>query len=76
MTFKNSKNFERLFQILLFISTLYLLINTLIYSTIGFDFTDESFYINWLSNPSNYTWSISQFGFVYFPMFKLFKETL
>jgi hypothetical protein len=37
----------------------------------GFDFTDEGFYLNWISNPWSYRTSVSQFGFVYHPLYKL-----
>lgn len=37
----------------------------------GFDFTDEGFYLNWISKPWNYGASVSQFGFVYHPLYKL-----
>jgi hypothetical protein len=37
----------------------------------GFDFTDEGFYLNWISNPWAYHSSVSQFGFVYHPLYKL-----
>lgn len=37
----------------------------------GFEFTDESFYLNWISNPFNYSTSITQFGFIYHPLFNL-----
>jgi hypothetical protein len=37
----------------------------------GFDFTDEGFYLNWISNPWNYPASLSQFGFVYHPLYVL-----
>jgi hypothetical protein len=37
----------------------------------GFDFTDEGFYLNWISNPWNYHFSASQFGFVYHPLYRL-----
>lgn len=37
----------------------------------GFDFTDEGFYLNWISNPWNYRASLTQFGFVYYPLYKL-----
>jgi hypothetical protein len=37
----------------------------------GFDFTDEGFYLNWISNPWNYQASVFQFGFVYHPLYKL-----
>jgi hypothetical protein len=37
----------------------------------GFDFTDEGFYLNWISNPWNYHSSVSQFGFVYHPLYRL-----
>lgn len=37
----------------------------------GFDFTDEGFYLNWISNPWLYRSSVTQFGFVYHPLYKL-----
>jgi hypothetical protein len=37
----------------------------------GFDFTDEGFYLNWISNPWNYHSSVTQFGFVYHPLYVL-----
>ncbi len=37
----------------------------------GFDFTDEGFYLNWISNPWNFGASVSQFGFVYHPLYRL-----
>lgn len=37
----------------------------------GFDFTDEGYYLGWISNPSLYSLSVSQFGFVYHPLYKL-----
>lgn len=37
----------------------------------GFDFTDEGSYLNWISNPWNYRASVSQYGFVYHPLYKL-----
>jgi hypothetical protein len=41
------------------------------YSAYGFDFTDESFYLVWIANPFIYDGSITQFGFVYHPLYKL-----
>ncbi|WP_161855913.1 hypothetical protein [Bradyrhizobium sp. CCBAU 051011] len=37
----------------------------------GFDFSDEGYYLNWISNPWNYPSSVSQFGFVYHPLYRL-----
>jgi len=37
----------------------------------GFDLTDEGFYLHWLAEPVNYPYSVSQFGFVYHPLYKL-----
>jgi hypothetical protein len=37
----------------------------------GFDFTDEGFYLNWISNPANYPVPVTQFGFVYHPLYRL-----
>lgn len=35
----------------------------------GFDFTDESFYLIWISNPFEYALSVTQFGFIYHPLY-------
>jgi len=37
----------------------------------GFDFTDESYYLIWISNPWIYDLSASQFGFIYHPLYRL-----
>jgi hypothetical protein len=37
----------------------------------GFDFTDEGFYLNWISNPWDFHGAVSQFGFVYHPLYRL-----
>jgi len=41
----------------------------LYYGNRGFDFTDEGFYLNWISHPSAFDWSATQFGFVYHPAY-------
>jgi hypothetical protein len=41
------------------------------YSRYGIDFTDESFYLVWMSNPFNYSVSVTQFGFIYHPLYDL-----
>lgn len=38
---------------------------------VGFDFTDEGFYLNWLAAPWMYPASITQFGFIYHPLHRL-----
>jgi len=38
------------------------------YSSYGIDFTDESFYLVWISNPFIYDASVTQFGFIYYPI--------
>lgn len=40
-------------------------------SHFGIDFTDESFYLVWISNPWLYKVSVSQFGFLYHPLYQL-----
>jgi len=35
----------------------------------GIDFADESYYLLSIANPERYAFSISQFGFVYKPLF-------
>lgn len=39
------------------------------YSSYGIDFTDESFYFVWISDPFIYDYSVTQFGFVYHPLY-------
>lgn len=41
------------------------------YSRYGIDFTDEGYYLAWISNPFSYSASVTQFGFVYHPLFLL-----
>lgn len=37
----------------------------------GFEFSDEGYYLHWISNPFAYDWSLTQFGFVYHPLYLL-----
>jgi fumarate reductase subunit D len=46
------------------------------YSRYGIDFTDESFYLVWLSNPFNYSVSATQFGFIYHPLYELLNGNI
>lgn len=54
------------------ILTAAILFSLLWFSKYGLDFTDESFYLVWMSNPFNYPFSITQFGFIYYPLYSLF----
>lgn len=53
------------------LGTFFILIWIIKYSYYGFDFTDESFYLIWISNPFIYDVSAMQFGFIYHPIYKL-----
>ena len=46
------------------------------YSRYGIDFTDESFYLVWISDPFNYSVSTTQFGFIYHPLYKLLSGNI
>lgn len=35
----------------------------------GYEFTDEGYYLNWISHPWDYSSSVTQFGFVYHPLY-------
>jgi hypothetical protein len=37
----------------------------------GFDWSDEGYYLNWIAHPWDFPASITQFGFVYHPLFAL-----
>lgn len=45
-------------------------------SSYGIDFSDEGYYLNWISNPWLYKVSITQFGFIYHPLYELLNENL
>lgn len=78
LTIKNSlKNIEaachreQIFLTFSAIGTIFTLSWLLWYSCYGIDFTDESFYLVWISNPFNYNVSTTQFGFIYHPLYEL-----
>lgn len=71
---KNSNNSIKTWLLLLSgTSTFCLLANLLYYCSRGFDFTDEGFYLTWISNPFIYKWSLTQFGFIYHPLYLLLQ---
>lgn len=39
----------------------------------GLDFTDEGFYLNWLAYPGRYGASVTEFGFVYHPLYVVLR---
>ena len=53
------------------ISTSSILYHVFKFSAYGIDFTDEGYYLNWISNPFLYKASVSQFGFIYYPLYNL-----
>src|ERR1700737_3121572 len=53
------------------VASLFLLGLVMLRCRSGFDFTDEGFYLNWISNPWNFHSSVTQFGFVYHPLYRL-----
>lgn len=59
--------------ILLSITIYWLNIDYVIY---GIDFTDEGFYLNWIFDPFNYQYSISNFGFVYNIFYEILNENI
>lgn len=75
---KSSKDDEHQAQILIgkyfcllmsAVATIVLVGWLLVCSNYGVDFTDESFYITWISDPYSYSASTTQFGFIYHPLF-------
>lgn len=62
---------QRVLIVLSAIATFLILGWLLKYSAYGIDFTDESFYLVWISNPFIYDFSRTQFGFVYHPLYRL-----
>ncbi len=46
------------------------------YAGHGFDPADEGFYLVWISEPGSFRTSVSQFGFVYHPLFELLGDDI
>lgn len=50
---------------------------TLLYRcNFGIELTDEGYYLNWISNPWLYKSSVSQFGYMYHPLYRLVGENI
>lgn len=41
---------------------------------VGIDLTDEGYYLNWISNPWLYKYYVSQFGYIYHPVYQLLEN--
>jgi hypothetical protein len=67
---------EQVALILSAIGTALTLALLLWYSRYGLDLTDESFYIVWISNPFIYSASVSQFGFIYHPLYRVLQGNI
>ena len=68
---KKDSNLDCVFYSLTFMISILIIIRIFTYCGYGFDYTDESFYLIWMSNPFIYKSSLSQFGFIYHPIYKL-----
>lgn len=55
------------------IASLMAIIYLLTLANRGFDFTDESSYLNWIADPWLYPLSVTQYGFLYHPIFLLLE---
>jgi hypothetical protein len=53
------------------LSTIIILYWVFKFSAYGIDFTDEGYYLNWISNPFLYKDSLSKFGYIYHPLYNL-----
>ncbi|TXI38473.1 MAG: hypothetical protein E6Q51_01015 [Methylophilus methylotrophus] len=51
--------------------TIFILHKLLGLAHIGFDLTDEGYYFTWITNPWIYKYYISQFGYIYHPLYKI-----
>ena len=60
----------------LLLSSVVLLAFVLKYCAYGFDFTDEGYYLAWISNPFIYDFSTTQFGYVYHPLYSLMGDSI
>lgn len=61
---------------LCFVASLVLLHLVIGHTDVGVDLTDEGYYFNWISNPWLYKYYVSQFGYVYHPLYKLLQNDI
>jgi len=54
-----------------FLACFILFLNVAKLISYGLDLTDEGFYLNWISAPWIYETSVTQFGFIYHPLWRL-----
>jgi len=64
-----SEKFEAAASCASLAASICLLIWVLLLCRHGFEFTDEGLYLNWIAGPYAYRASITQFGFVYHPLY-------
>lgn len=67
---------QRRYLMLAAVASLIVVGQVLGFSSRGLGWMDEGFYLNWISHPSDYSSSVSQFGFVYRPVFVLFDQDI
>lgn len=67
---------ERLALVISVAATIGFIVGLLRSSTLGYDFSDEGYYLNWISGPSDFTPSISRFGFVYHPLYLMLDGSI
>lgn len=66
---RSTKLLEGLLLIICTLTSILIIIWLFIYANYGIDFTDEGFYLNFISNPFLYSTSLTQFGFIYNPIY-------
>lgn len=57
--------------IIIYISIIVIISWLLYFSQYGVDFTDEGYYLVWISSPYTYNISTTQFGYIYYPLYEL-----
>lgn len=58
------------------LTSLALMVWVLWFCGFGIDFRDEGFYLVWMTDPSKYDYSLTQFGFLYRPFFELMGRSI
>lgn len=72
----NSPLLNKSIQLVLLLTSLLLLKLVTGYANTGVDLTDEGYYLNWISNPWLYKYYVSQFGYIYYPVYKALGNSI
>ncbi len=69
--FVRSKNWQVYLSCFFVVSVICLTLRSIYFCQFGLEISDEGFYLNFIAHPELYSWSVTQFAFIYGLLFEL-----